>query len=89
MKLKIAITALLATLPITSAQAQTANTPAPDQARASFDQVDANKDGALTLEEWKAAGRRERGFRMIDTDRDGKVTPAELQAAMAKYNRSR
>ena len=43
--------------------------------------VDTNSDGALDLAEWKAAGRRERGFTMIDADKDGKVTPAELRAA--------
>ena len=42
-----------------------------------------HSDGALSLEEWKAAGRRDRGFAMIDADHDGKVTPDELRAAAA------
>lgn len=60
---------------------------APDVAKAMFDKADANHDGAISLAEWKAAGRRERGFNIIDADHDGKVTPAELAAAAAKYGR--
>lgn len=52
-----------------------------------FVKADTNHDGVLSLDEWKAAGRRERGFGMIDTNGDGKVTSAELKAAMAKYGR--
>lgn len=57
------------------------------RARDIFAKADTNQDGALSLEEWKAAGRRERGFSMIDADRDGKLTPEELRAAAAKYGK--
>lgn len=57
------------------------------RARDIFAKADTNQDGALSLEEWKAAGRRERGFSMIDADRDGKLTAEELRAAAAKYGK--
>ena len=50
------------------------------KAREMFIKADTNQDGALSLEEWKAAGRRDRGFAMIDADKDGKITYAELEA---------
>lgn len=78
-------TAVVATLANGAANAQTA--PSPDQVKVKFAEMDANHDGALSLKEWKAAGRRERGFKMIDANDDGKVTIAELQAARAKYGR--
>jgi Ca2+-binding EF-hand superfamily protein len=59
----------------------------PEAGKQMFDKVDTNHDGVLTLDEWKAAGRRERGFNMIDTDHDGKVTPDELRAAAARFGR--
>ena len=68
-----------------AANAQTS--PAHDKAKAAFDKVDTNHDGVLSLDEWKAAGRRERGFKMIDANGDGQLTPDELKAAMAKYGR--
>lgn len=61
--------------------------PSPDKAQDAFGKADANHDGVISLDEWKAAGRRERGFKIIDANGDGKVTPAELKAAMAKYGR--
>jgi Ca2+-binding EF-hand superfamily protein len=61
----------------------------PDDARIKqvFKAADANGDGAITLAEWTAAGRRERGFQRIDADKDGKVTLKELETAAAKMNR--
>lgn len=69
-----------------SAQATAEQAPA-DKGKAMFDKVDTNHDGVITLDEWTAIGRRQRGFDMIDADHDGKVTPDELRAAAAKYGR--
>lgn len=49
-----------------------------------FETVDTNKDGVMSLAEWKASGRDPRGFAMMDSNGDGKVTRAEGEAFMAK-----
>jgi hypothetical protein len=46
--------------------------------------MDANHDGFVTLDEWKAAGRREERFAQIDADHDGKITREEMRAFMEK-----
>lgn len=69
----------------TDAATPTASAP-DDPVQAMFDKADANRDGVLTLEEWKAAGRREQGFQMIDADHDSKVTLVEIRAAISKRN---
>lgn len=76
---------LISTVFAGAASAQTS--PSSDKVPAAFAKMDTNHDGVLSLEEWKAAGRRERGFKMIDANSDGKVTIDELQAARAKYGR--
>lgn len=68
-----------------SALAQTS--PTPDRAREGFAKLDTNHDGFLSLAEWKAGGRFERGFNIVDANGDGKVTLEELRAAMTKYHR--
>jgi Ca2+-binding EF-hand superfamily protein len=72
--------AAIVTAQIPSALAQDASAKAQEM----FTKADTNQDGVLSLEEWKAAGRRDRGFSMIDANKDGKVTPDELRAAAAK-----
>jgi len=49
-----------------------------------FDMMDTNHDGFVTLDEWKAAGRREDRFAMIDVDHNGRITREELRAFMEK-----
>lgn len=58
--------------------------PAGNDMRARLLAADTNKDGKWSLDEWLAAGRRERGFRFLDANADGSVTPAELQTGMAR-----
>jgi Ca2+-binding EF-hand superfamily protein len=82
----------LATLSFTLAASLSAQQAQPSQpgngaARAMFDKADTNHDGMLNLDEWKAAGRRERGFKMIDANHDGQITPDELRAFAATYGR--
>ena len=54
-----------------------------------FEAMDANHDGVITMDEWKAAGRREDRFAMIDADHDGKITREEMRAAMEKMRAMR
>lgn len=42
--------------------------------------VDADKDGAMTKDEWKAAGLAEMPFTMCDSSKDGKLTQVEMAA---------
>ena len=60
----------------------------PDPA-AAFKHFDANNDGAITKEEWVAAGRPAERFDMVDADHNGKVTQAELTAAIQKMMAAR
>lgn len=45
---------------------------------------DKDGDGAVSKDEWVAAGRPAERFDMVDANHDGKVTAAELEAAMAR-----
>ncbi|WP_420383269.1 hypothetical protein [Novosphingobium sp.] len=45
-----------------------------------FDAMDANHDGFVTLDEWKAAGRREDRFAQFDANHDGRITREEMKA---------
>lgn len=54
-----------------------------------FKAWDKNKDGALTLGEWTAAGRKPEGFRLTDTNNDGKVSLDELTAGIARMKAAR
>ena len=44
---------------------------------------DKDGDGAVSKEEWVAAGRPAERFDAVDANKDGKITAAELEAAMA------
>jgi hypothetical protein len=46
-------------------------------------QWDKDGDGAISKEEWTAAGRPAERFDAVDANKDGKVSAAELEAAMA------
>ncbi|MBK8162557.1 MAG: hypothetical protein IPK65_05245 [Gammaproteobacteria bacterium] len=61
----------------------TAMTPSP-----SFDQVDANKDGSISLEEASAAKALENTrFESADQNGDGKLSKAEYAAAVKPHDR--
>jgi len=49
-----------------------------------FDMMDTNHDGFVSLDEWKAAGRREDRFAMIDIDHNGRISREEMRAFMEK-----
>ncbi|MEI9890833.1 MAG: EF-hand domain-containing protein [Caulobacteraceae bacterium] len=57
----------------------------PEQVEASFKQMDTNKDGSISKDEWTAAGRREQGFTRFDTNGDGKITLEEMKAVAASF----
>lgn len=68
--------ALLATAGSASAQ-----TPDPATIVKTWDK---NGDGAVSKDEWVAAGRPAERFDIVDANHDGKVTADELAAAMAR-----
>ncbi|WP_422015036.1 EF-hand domain-containing protein [Reyranella sp.] len=57
---------------------QSAPAPRPARTDGGVMRYDANKDGAVTLDEWKA-GQQAR-FKRLDTNGDGKLSPDELFA---------
>jgi hypothetical protein len=57
----------------------------PEQIEANFKQMDTNKDGSISKEEWAAAGRREQGFARFDQNGDGKITLEEMKAVAAQF----
>lgn len=80
--------AALLLAPLLSAQAQVVPPAAPKTPQGpQFHEMDANKDGNLTLEEVlayaKKQGAKTKAFRITDVDRDGDgvLTPEELKAA--------
>ncbi len=85
MRKVFAIAALAALLAPLTAAAQ--GQPGQGQYRPAqlFKAWDKDGDGALTKDEWVAAGRRAQGFDYVDADHDGKVTLDELRTAMSKH----
>lgn len=65
---------------LAAAGTASAQMPAPADMIKSWDK---NGDGAVTRDEWTAAGRPAERFDIIDANKDGKITAAELEAAMA------
>jgi hypothetical protein len=57
-----------------------AQLPAPAEILKSWDK---DGDGAVSKEEWTAAGRPAERFDAVDANKDGKITVAELEAAFA------
>jgi Ca2+-binding EF-hand superfamily protein len=45
--------------------------------------MDRDRDGAISKDEWTAAGRPAERFDAVDANKDGKVSVAELEAVLA------
>ena len=45
--------------------------------------MDKDADGAISKEEWAAAGRPAERFDTVDANKDGKISVAELEAVIA------
>jgi Ca2+-binding EF-hand superfamily protein len=74
------IVSLATGVALAAASAATAQMPAPADMIKAWDK---NGDGAVTRDEWTAAGRPAERFDIVDANKDGKITAAELEAAMA------
>lgn len=85
----LGVTATIALSSPTFGQDRPAPEEARQQAQKRFAAADTNDDGALSLAEWQAAGRRQRGFEMLDADKDGRVTPLEIRSAAERAGAAR
>ena len=74
------IFAATAAAAIAAAGAAQAQMPAPADIVKNWDK---DGDGAVSKDEWVAAGRPAERFDAVDANKDGKVTAPELEAAMA------
>ena len=74
------IIAAAAAVGIAAAGAASAQMPSPADMVKNWDK---NGDGAVSKDEWIAAGRPGERFDAVDANHDGKVTAEELAAAMA------
>ncbi len=70
-----------------SADATLAREPGMPRGERTFDRLDANKDGALAIEELEAKSVRR--FMRLDADKDDKVTRAELENWLNRLTRRR
>jgi len=76
--------AAVAAAALASAGVAAAQMPAPADLIKAWDK---DGDGAVSKDEWVAAGRPAERFDVVDADKDGKVTAAELEKAMAAMRR--
>jgi len=86
MRLSLIVAALLAATPAFAAAPGPGGGPPgpmPDPATA-VKEMDANKDGVVSKEEWVATNHRAEAFDGIDTNKDGKLTVEEITAARAR-----
>lgn len=88
MKKPIVVTSVLAAaLAIGAAGMAMAKEGAAGKERPTFEMLDSNGDGQITMEEMQA--RRAVRFEQNDTDGDGKLSKAELEAAAAEQSKKR
>ena len=78
------IAAAAATAFLAAAGAVSAQMPAPADMIKTWDK---NGDGAVSKDEWIAAGRPAERFDLVDANQDGKITAPEMEAAMAAMRR--
>lgn len=69
---------------LAAAGAASAQVPAPADLVKAWDK---DGDGAVSKDEWTAAGRPAERFDAVDANKDGKITAAELEAAIAAMRR--
>ena len=77
--MRILILAASAAALLASAGAASAQMPAPTDIIKAWDK---DGDGAVSKDEWVAAGRPAERFDIVDANHDGKITVDELTAAM-------
>lgn len=70
------------------AQSQ-APAPSGHSANTGFQSMDKDRDGKISMTEWKAAGRQERGFQAMDADKDGALTQSEFAAGLERVRQQR
>jgi hypothetical protein len=78
---------LLLTGTVRAEEAATRKPHGKGQGKERFEKADADKDGKLSLEEFKTLSTKpnaEQRFKAGDTDSDGFLTPVELKAAREK-----
>ncbi|MCR5873015.1 EF-hand domain-containing protein [Phenylobacterium sp. J426] len=71
---------------LATAGAAAAQMPSPAEIVKAWDK---DGDGAVSKDEWVAAGRPAERFDLVDADKDGKVTAAELEAAFKAMQQQR
>lgn len=81
---KIITLAVAAALSATAAMAQGGMDPA-----TIFAQLDTDKNGSISKEEFAATGRPADRFDLMDADKDGKVTQAEFTDFLTKMMQQR
>ena len=84
--MRILILAAVSATVLGLAGVASAQTPAPADIIKAWD---TNGDGAVSKDEWTAAGRPAERFDAVDANKDGKITVEELTAMMERMRAAR